>query len=164
MKRALTILIFISALSLSAQKTTFSSDALEEKMTTQDGKDMSFSKILEKYKGKTILIDIWASWCPDCIKGMPNVKELQTTYKDVVYLFLSLDRAEDSWKKGIAKYEVNGEHYYIKKGWKDSKFCSDIELDWIPRYMIVDKTGKILLYKAIEANDKQLITTLKSLQ
>lgn len=165
MKNFLTVLFFTASLSLFAQKTTFSSDALMEKMTALDGKDVSFESILKKYKGKTIVIDVWASWCSDCIKGMPKVKELQSTYKkDVVYLFLSLDRAADSWKNGIKKYEVTGEHYYIKSGWKDSKFCADIELDWIPRYMIVDKTGKISLYKAIEANDEHLINTLKSLQ
>jgi len=40
-------------------------------------------------------------------------------------------------------------------------FGSSINLDWIPRYMIVDKEGKIALFKAIEADDEKLIATLK---
>ncbi|WP_093023478.1 TlpA family protein disulfide reductase [Pustulibacterium marinum] len=166
MKKIIAILVFFTVANLSAQKTSFSDKALAEKMVTLDGKQISFENILNEYKGKTVVIDVWASWCSDCIKGMPNVKKLQEEYgnEDTVFLFLSLDRVEDSWHKGIEKYNVEGEHYFIQAGWKASKFCADIELDWIPRYMIVDKEGNIAYYKAIKANDEQFINHLKFLQ
>jgi hypothetical protein len=47
---------------------------------------------------------------------------------------------------------------------KEGEFAAGIKLDWIPRYMVVDKTGKIALFKAIEADDQTLIATLKKLK
>lgn len=166
MKKLLLLPILLLALIATshAQETTFETAGLENKMIALDGKEIAFKDILQKYKGKTIVIDVWASWCPDCIKGMPKVKELQAEFqKNTVYLFLSLDKNADAWKKGIEKYEVKGEHYLVTDGMKGI-FGKSIKLDWIPRYMIVDKKGKIVLYKAIVADDEKLITTLKNLK
>lgn len=144
-------------------ETSFKKEALENLMVTTEGNSIAFKDILKKYEGKTIVIDVWASWCSDCIKGMPKVKALQKNYPNTTYLFLSMDKTKEAWLKGIEKYEVNGEHYMATDGMKGI-FGKAISLDWIPRYMIVDKTGKIALYKAIEADDEKLIETLKTLQ
>ncbi|WP_396183427.1 TlpA family protein disulfide reductase [Flavobacterium sp.] len=146
-----------------AQKKEFSEDALNESMQTLDGSKITFQEILKKYEGKTIVIDIWASWCPDCIKGMPKVQALQEKYTDVVYLFLSYDKTPEAWEKGITKYNIRGEHYLIVSNWKGGGFVKTVDIDWIPRYIVVDKTGKIALYRAIEADEEQLITTLNNL-
>lgn len=161
------IVSFFVALGLiscsNAQKTEFSKEALADKMLSVDGTELTFSDILKKYEGKTVVIDVWASWCPDCIKGMPKVEALQKQFPDAVYLFLSYDKTPESWAKGIEKYAVNGEHYLILSKWKGGTFSNSIDLDWIPRYIVLDKTGKIALYKAIEADDEKLISTIKNL-
>ena len=133
----------------------FEKKALNDVFTDLADKPITFEKILKKYKGKKIFIDVWASWCPDCIRGLPKVKALQKKYDDVVWLFLSLDRSTPKWKKGIEKYALKGEHYFVNNAWK-SDFAKAIKLDWIPRYMIVNKQGNILLFKAIKANDKRI--------
>ena len=141
----------------------FKKEALENQMIALDGSSIAFKNILEKYKGKTIVIDVWASWCSDCIKGMPKVKALQTQFPDATYLFISIDKTPEAWKKGIEKYDVRGEHYMAKDGMKGI-FGKSIDLNWIPRYMVVDKKGKIALFRAIEADDTKLIETLKTLK
>jgi len=143
--------------------TVFKKEALKNKMTALDGSEIAFKDILKKYKGKTVVIDVWASWCSDCIKGMPKVKALQTEFPNATYLFLSMDKTPEAWKKGIEKYEVNGEHYMVTDGMKGI-FGKSINLNWIPRYMIIDKKGKIALFRAIEADDTKLIETLKTLK
>lgn len=165
MKKIVSILaIALSAFSCSqAQQTEFKAEALSNTMKTVENTDITFQEILKKYEGKTIVIDVWASWCPDCIKGMPKVKTLQENYPDATYLFLSVDKKHDAWIKGIEKYDVQGEHYLIADGMK-GVFGKSINLDWIPRYMIVDKTGKIALFKVIEADDDKLIETLERLK
>ncbi|CAM3651217.1 TlpA disulfide reductase family protein [Flavobacterium gelidilacus] len=165
MKKIFSILaIALSTFSCSqAQQTEFKAEALSNTMKTVENTDITFQEILKKYEGKTIVIDVWASWCPDCIKGMPKVKTLQENYPDVTYLFLSVDKKHDAWIKGIEKYDVQGEHYLIADGMK-GVFGKSINLDWIPRYMIVDKTGKIALFKVIEADDNKLIETLEKLK
>lgn len=141
----------------------FAKEALEETLITVNNEKISFKNVLNTYKGKTVVIDVWASWCPDCIKGMPKVKELQKNYPDVVFLFISLDKTQEAWKKGIEKYNIQGEHYFISGGMKGT-FGKAIQLDWIPRYLILDKEGKIALYKAIKADDKKITTILNQLK
>ena len=53
----------------------------------------------------------------------------------LTYLFISMDKNYESWKKGIEKYEFKGEHYLTHDGMK-GVFGKSINLDWIPRYMI----------------------------
>jgi len=140
--------------------TQFSEAALNDTFITLEGNNIAFKDILENNKGKTIVIDVWASWCKDCIKGMPKVKALQLDYKDAVYVFLSLDRSQEAWKKGIKRYHVDGEHYFMQSGWKGA-FGDFVNLDWIPRYMVINKAGNIELFKAIKADDDKLIQAIK---
>ena len=139
--------------------TQFSEDALNDTFITLQGESIQFKNILTKHKGQTILIDVWASWCRDCVKGMPKVKNIQEKNPDVVYMFLSLDKNINSWKKGIEKHQVKGEHYYMESGWK-GPFGEFLDLDWIPRYLVVDKQGNIKLYKATKATDKDIINSI----
>lgn len=145
------------------EETSFKKEGSENVMVTTENKPITFVEILKKYEGKTIVIDVWASWCSDCVKGMPKVKELQEKNPEVTFLFISMDKSYESWLKGIEKYEVRGEHYLTADGMK-GVFGKSIDLDWIPRYMVVDKKGKIALYKVIEADDEKLIKTLESLK
>lgn len=164
MKQLVILLIAFATFSCArAQKTNFSKEASSEKLLATDESQVAFKNILKKYKGKTLVIEVWASWCGDCVKAMPKVKELQVNNPDVSYLFLSADKTADKWKIGIEKHELKGDHYMMNDGMK-GVFGKAIDLDWIPRYIIVDKTGKIVLYRAIETDFDKINETLKSLK
>lgn len=164
MKQLVILLIaFATFSSARAQKTNFSKEALSEKLLATNESQVAFKNILKKYKGKTLVIEVWASWCGDCVKAMPKVKELQVNNPNVSYLFLSADKTADKWKIGIEKHELKGDHYMMNDGMK-GVFGKAIDLDWIPRYIIVDKTGKIVLYRAIETDFDKINETLKSLK
>ena len=145
-----------------AQKVEFSKEALSNKLVNVDGSETNLKEILKKHKGKTVVIEVWASWCGDCVKNMPNIKEFQATYPNTDFVFLSCDKTPEAWAKGIEKHEIVGDHYLIPEGMKGA-FAKSINLDWIPRYIIIDKKGKIALYKAIETDKEQVNTLLKSL-
>ncbi|MBO6880610.1 TlpA disulfide reductase family protein [Winogradskyella sp.] len=140
--------------------TTFSEAAMNDTFISLEGESVQFKDIIKQYEGKQIVIDVWATWCRDCIEGMPKVKKLQKKFPDATFLFLSLDRKQELWKKGIDRFKVEGEHYYMQSGW-DGPFGDFLDLDWIPRYMVVDAEGNIKLFKAIEADDKNIIEVLK---
>ncbi|EJG02702.1 TlpA family protein disulfide reductase [Flavobacterium sp. F52] len=160
----LAVIAFISFSCTQAQKIAFSKEALSEKLLATDGSQVTFKNILKKYKGKTLVIEVWASWCGDCVKAMPKLKELQANNPDVSYLFISADKTADKWKAGIEKHELNkGDHYMMNDGMK-GLFGKAIDLDWIPRYIVVDKTGKIVLYRAIETDFEKINSTLQSLK
>ncbi|TBN00428.1 TlpA family protein disulfide reductase [Hyunsoonleella flava] len=162
MKKISYLFLFLfSFLSCAEAPTQFSEAALNDTFTTLEGNTMSLKSILEKHEGKTIVIDIWASWCGDCIQGMPKVKALQEAYPEAAYLFFSLDRGEAPWKRGIKKYDVVGEHYFLPKG-KKSSFGDFVSIGWIPRYMVINKAGEIVVFDVIEADDEKLIAALKN--
>ena len=160
---SLLIIAFSFASCSQAQQREFKPEALSNTMKTVENTDITFQEILKKYEGKTIVIDVWASWCSDCIKGMPKMKALQEKYPEATYLFISMDRNYEDWINGIEKHQLKGQHYLTTDGMK-GVFGKSIKLDWIPRYMVVDKTGKISLFKVIEADDDKLIETLEKLK
>jgi len=144
-------------------KTAFSETALSQTLLATDGTQVKFEDILKKQKGKTTLIEVWASWCGDCVKAMPKLKELQANNPKVSYVFLSMDKTADKWKAGIEKHQLNGLHFMANDGMK-GVFGAGIDLDWIPRYIIINKKGKIVLYRAIETDFDKIDATLKQLQ
>ena len=161
---SLSLLIVVTgALYSFVKKDVFSKTGVSETLLTPDGNQTAFKEVLEKHKGKVLVIEIWASWCSDCVKAMPKVKELQTGNPNVDYIFISMDKTADKWKAGIEKHELSGDHYMANDGMK-GVFGSAIDLDWIPRYIIVDKKGKIVLYRAIETDFDKIDSTLKSLK
>lgn len=143
-------------------KYEFDKIALSQKIQNINGSKTTIEEIFNNHKGKVILLDIWATWCGDCITGFPELKKIQKKYPEVDYLFFSLDRVgkEDTWKEGIKKYELEGDHYWFNTDWKND-FTNYIDLNWIPRYMIIDQTGKIAHYYSIHADDPRMVQILE---
>lgn len=135
----------------------FPDSALKVSLMTLEGEKINFSEILKKYEGKKVVIDFWASWCRDCLAGLPDIKKLQKKMnkENVVFVFLSLDKDALKWKKGITSLEIEGEHYWLDIGWKNA-LTNYIQLDWIPRYMVLDEKGKVILAKTVHADDDKL--------
>ena len=116
MKKLLLLpLVLFSMASCSEPKKGFSEEALNSAMISIDGETIAFKDILAQYKGKPVVIEVWASWCSDCAKGMPKLHALQEQFPDMQYLFLSYDRDLDNWKQGIKKNNLNGGHYHVSK-------------------------------------------------
>lgn len=164
MKKIFLCLTFILSIvyCINAQKKEFSKESLTKKLVTLDDTEITFKKILKHHVGKVTVIEVWASWCSDCVKAMPKLKELQANNPNVDYVFISMDKAADKWKAGIEKHELKGDQYWATDGMKGD-FGKSINLDWIPRYIIIDKKGKIITYRAIETDFEQINATLKSL-
>ena len=75
------------------------------KMKTPDGKTIQLSKYA---KGKTVVLDFWASWCPDCRKDAPEVVRLHEKYRryGIEFLGISMDTDVDAWMKAIEKFGI----------------------------------------------------------
>ena len=163
MFKKIIVLVFVSFLSSCSLETPteFTEKALQEKVYDLNDEVSTFKEVIDQHKGKKILIDVWASWCRDCLVGMPKVKELQTAFPEVVYLFLSVDEKKDSWKRGVKRYDVIGEHYNLPQGMKTGDLVDFLNLSWIPRYVVVDENSQITLFNEIDASDKDIIEALK---
>lgn len=148
---------------INAQKTQFSKESLGYELTTLDGSKTSFQNILEANKGSKTVIEIWAGWCSDCVKAMPKVKEMQSNNPNVNYVFISMDKTMDKWKEAITKHDVKGQSFWVNdEKMMKGEFGKSIDLDWIPRYIVIDEKGKILIYRAIETDFETINNLLKS--
>lgn len=147
---------------INAQKTEFSKESLTTTLLAIDDSEIDFESILKKHSGKITVIEVWASWCGDCVKSMPKFKELQKNNPAIDYVFISMDKEDDKWKAGVEKHELVGDHYWSMDGMKGS-FAASLDIDWIPRYIIIDKKGKIVTYRAVETDFETMNTTLKKL-
>ncbi len=136
-------------------KTAFTAEARQQPLYAVDGKQTTAGTVLEAYKGQTVLLYIWAMWCPDCLKGFPELKAFQAANPDVPVVYFSLDREEQRWKEGIEKFDLEGAHYWFKTDWKND-FTNAIDLNWIPRYLIINPDGGIAHYYAVKADDPAL--------
>lgn len=103
-----------------------------------DGKDIKLSD----HKGKIVIIDFWATWCPPCRRGIPDLVDIQKKYQeDVVIIGISLDReTKPDVVPFIKKYEVN---YPVAYGTTEVvEAFGNIEA--IPTSFIIDKSGQIV--------------------
>jgi thiol-disulfide isomerase/thioredoxin len=161
MKKILATLALGLGLTSCQAQTEFSKESLTAKLINSENQGITFEEILKQNQGKTVVIEVWASWCSDCVKSMPQVKKLKEKYSDVAFVNLSCDKTFDAWKSGIEKHEVTGENYLIPDGMK-GEFGSSIKLDWIPRFIVIDKEGKIVLFRAIEKDFDKIIESIEA--
>ena len=104
-----------------------------------NGKTVALSQL----KGKYIYIDIWATWCAPCRGELPHLKKLEEQYrgKDIEFVSLSCDQNKSAWQKMVAKENLKGVQLYLGTG---SKFMNDYMVSGIPRFILLDKDGKII--------------------
>ncbi|PVX52581.1 thiol-disulfide isomerase/thioredoxin [Balneicella halophila] len=109
------------------------------------GNQVTFQALLQKYKGKVIYVDFWASWCMPCREQMPKGKELHKKFKDkdIVFLYFALNDNEEAWTKACKKLEIEENSYFVINP-KTARFIADNKIKSIPRYFLFDKTGMLI--------------------
>ena len=160
-KFSILLWLFITSCSFE-NPTEFSEKAMNESLINLQKESISFKEVIRQNRGKKVLINVWASWCADCIKGLPELKKIQKTHPSVVFLNISVDENPLAWKRGIERFAIKGNHYNLPKGMKNGDLVDFLNLHWIPRYIVVDEKGSISLFKATKITDDDLLTALKS--
>ena len=114
------------------------------KMKTPDGKNFQFSKFA---KGKTVVLDFWASWCPDCRKDAPEVVRLYEKYRQygIEFIGISMDTDVEAWKKAIEKYGIKYPQVSELKKFKETDIAKAYGVKWIPSMVVVGPDGQVKL-------------------
>jgi thiol-disulfide isomerase/thioredoxin len=137
---------------------------LKSVFETESGKETTLNEILKIYKNKVIYIDVWASWCGPCKVEMPYSMALKDKFKNenVVFMYLSVDKNKDAWKKAINNWKIYGEHYLIHEG-IESEFGKHFNIHGVPHYILIDKNGKTIFPSAVRPSSKSIESSIRTL-
>jgi len=115
---------------------------------------------LSDFKGKPVLIDFWATWCPPCRESIPGIEKIYKAYssKGLVVLGVSLDQGGwDSVKAFATEYGIT---YSVLKGTED--VASQYQVRTIPMLVIMNKEGKIVKRYLGLGDDDELDKDIKA--
>lgn len=111
-------------------------------LTDLDGKQVSLSD----FKGKTVMIDFWATWCGPCIASFPGLQQTVNKYaddKDVKFLFInSWERVENKKQNAADFMKKNNYTFHVLMD-EDNKVITDFKVSGIPTKFIIDKEQNI---------------------
>ena len=114
------------------------------KLQTPDGKTLQFSDFA---KGKYVVIDFWASWCPDCRKDLPEVVRMYNKWHamGVEFLGISFDTDKQKWTDYIAQAGVLYPQVSELKRMNQSDVAKAYGVRWIPSIYLIGPDGKVLV-------------------
>lgn len=112
-------------------------------LKTIDGKQFS----LKSLRGKYVVLDFWASWCPDCRKDAPNIVALYDKFhkKGVEFVGVSFDNNAESWKNGVQKLGIKYTQVSDLQRMNESPVAKTYRIKWIPTVYVIDPQGKVVL-------------------
>lgn len=102
---------------------------------------------LSDFRGKTVLLLFWASWCPDCRAEIPQIKAMHTLSNPdkVAFVSVSFDRDIDTWKQFVPENDLPGVQLFDPEGMKESKIGEAYHIKWIPSMYVIDPQGKVII-------------------
>lgn len=112
--------------------------------TLDDPEGKSYS--LSSFQGRYVLLDFWASWCPDCRKDIPEVKRLHDLYgEQVQFVSISFDRKREDWLKYIDTNQMNWLQLEALQKEINAEMYKRYSIGWIPALYLIDDKGNIVL-------------------
>ncbi len=116
-------------------------EAPEIELNTPDGDKMKLSDL----RGKTVLLDFWASWCRPCRMESPHLVKVYQKYKsDGFEIFsVSLDQDKESWVRAIEQDNLTWSHVSDLKYWS-SEVVPTYKIQGIPQTFLLDEKGVII--------------------
>ncbi len=120
-------------------------------------------KILEPYKGKFVLLDIWGTWCGPCKEALSHSTEEYARLKDydIEFLYLANRSPQDSWESVIKEYNVSGPnvaHYNLPSD-QQAAIEHHLNIHAFPTYKLFDRDGNLLDLK-VDVRDLETLAGL----
>src|SRR5580700_1487025 len=112
---------------------------------------------LKELRGKVVLVNFWATWCPPCRKEMPDLETLYKQFKDQSLVILAIsDEDESKVKPFIAEQKITYP-ILLDPGRKVNEL---FEIEGIPKTFVYDRNGKLVAQSIDMRTRKQFLEML----
>jgi len=123
--------------------------------------DMSGKTVrLSDYKGKVVLLEFWATWCPPCRASVPGLEKLHKAYKDKGMVLLAVSMDDGGWDEVKSFMKESGITYTVLKGTEDVAMKYDVRS--IPMMLVLNKEGRIARRYLGMGSDEDLEKDIKA--
>lgn len=122
-------------------------------LTDLQGKSWTLSSL----KGKVVLVNFWATWCPPCRKEMPDLEALYNRFKDKGFVILAIS---DEESKTVEKFVTEHKYTYPMLLDPGRKVNTDYKIGGIPKSFIYDRNGKMVAQTIDMRTQKQFLDLL----
>lgn len=106
-----------------------------------------FESLLKERRGRVVLVDFWATWCPSCVKQMPHTVELHEKYHDqgLTVITVSLDDPESQSKipQVLRAGGANMKNYVSAHGGSEKSMETFQIEGGLPHYQLYDREGNL---------------------
>jgi thiol-disulfide isomerase/thioredoxin len=116
---------------------------------------------LSDYKGKVVLLEFWAAWCPPCRASVPGLEKLHKAYKDKGLVLLAVSMDGGGWDEVRSFIKENGITYMVLQGTEE--VASNYEVRSIPMMLVLNKEGRIARRYLGMGSDADLENDIKAI-
>lgn len=119
---------------------------------------------LKDFKGQYVFLDIWATHCLPCKEEIPYLEEIQEKLKkkNIAFIGIATDWDKNEWIQFIEEKGLKGIQLIMDRKW--ISFMHSYDVATIPRYILLDKEGKIINLNMPRPSNPECLKILKSLK
>ncbi|MFN3649165.1 MAG: TlpA disulfide reductase family protein [Armatimonadota bacterium] len=139
-------LLALGACALARMAPAAAPDSSAEAVQAVSGK--ALKEALAKHKGKAVLLNLWATWCPPCVEEFPALVKLHEKYRDQGLMIIAASVDEPQDRDEVVAF-IRGQKaafpVYIRSGGSIDGFVGAIDKGWggsVPTTYLYDRTGK----------------------
>lgn len=124
-----------------------------------NGKEVSLSDLAGKY----VYIDVWATWCGPCRGEIPHLQKLEHQFKgkNINFVSISCDQDKADWEKMVKEDKLGGIQLHTGG---DRSFMDTFMINGIPRFILLDREGKIIAAEMTRPSNPKTAETLTALE